>query len=240
MLFRRAFSVSRHLCKSTGTTIVDPTRQPLKPQSIFASLTRTGSADAETPAHITISDRLPTPPAIKPSFSLKDKLDLLQQHRQLQQQKMTETLQQLIEQNQTSRNWLRVNRRINGTMSQHEHLEKIPTGVGIIYVIAGRNNTICTLTNWEHKVLTQVSGGMCGLKGHNRGTAESGTRVGSKVGFRAIQRGFKDVFVVLKGFGPGRDAAFRSLMSSGLEIRRITDRTPIQHGGCKPKRARRV
>ena len=104
----------------------------------------------------------------------------------------------------------------------------------------GRNNTILSLTDWKHKLLGVASGGMCGLRGHHRGTSESGTRAASRIAKKTLSKGFRDVYVVFKGFGPGRDAAFRSLIAGGLNIRRIRDRTPIQHGGCKPRKARRV
>ena len=57
----------------------------------------------------------------------------------------------------------------------------------------------------------------CGLKGHNRGTSESGTRAAAKLATKALDKGFRDMYVVFKKFGPGRDAAFRSLAASGLE-----------------------
>ncbi|MBS4016049.1 MAG: 30S ribosomal protein S11, partial [Candidatus Latescibacteria bacterium] len=48
------------------------------------------------------------------------------------------------------------------------------------------------------------------------------------------------VDVHVKGPGPGREAAIRSLQNAGLKINSIRDITPIPHNGCRPPKPRRV
>lgn len=167
-------------------------------------------------------------------------MEMFRKQRLLQKQQADETLQQLLANNQRVRDWARTHKRSNGSMHPSEHQEFIPAGIGQITVFAKRNNTFCTLTDWEHKILRTVSAGMCDLRGWNRGTSEAGTRTASRIGQVAVDKGFRQVYVTLKGFGPGREPAFRSLIASGLQIVSIRDRTPVQHGGCRPKKARRV
>jgi small subunit ribosomal protein S11 len=153
---------------------------------------------------------------------------------------MQATLSSLISHNQQTREWVRNHRSANGSISAAEHHEQIPAGVYQIHVNASRNNTFVTLTDWQHRVLKTASGGRCGLNGYTRGTSEAGTRTASRMANAAVELGAREIYVTLKGFGSGRETAFRSLVASGLNIRRITDKTPIPHGGCKPKKARRV
>lgn len=153
---------------------------------------------------------------------------------------MKSTLDQLIANNQPTRDWMRQNKKNNGSMLPQEHHRMLPSGTGCIFIHAGRNNTIMTFCDWNFNPLMVSSGGVCGLKGHQRGTPEAGMRVAAKIADFALSKGFSSVSVVLKGFGPGRDSAFRTLVSSGLKIRIIRDETPIRHGGTKPRKARRV
>lgn len=164
----------------------------------------------------------------------------LNEHRVKVQESMKRTLATLIANNQPAREWIRGNRLHNGSMLPHEHYTHLPHGMGCLFVVANRNNTIMTLTDWTYKPLRIITGGLCGLKGHHRGTPEAGTRVGMAIADVALEKGFRDVAVVLKGFGPGRESAFRSIVSSGLRVKRIEDQTPIRHGGTRPKKARRV
>ncbi|KAJ3053890.1 hypothetical protein HK097_003128 [Rhizophlyctis rosea] len=127
----------------------------------------------------------------------------------------------------------------------------------VVNVNAGRNNTMCNITNPEGNVLTWSSAGVAGLKKAARGTSDAGyqavyalTERAMKVNVKklskmhagtdivqGVQRG---VHLRLKGFGPGRDQAFRALMAAGWNISRITDLTGIRHGGCRPRKARRL
>ena len=163
----------------------------------------------------------------------------LSQHRAQIQERMKLTLRELIDNNQPTREQMRTSSQ-NGTMLPSQHHPALPAGMHCVFIRAGRNNTIMTLTNSAFQSKRVVSGGTCGLKGYLRGTPECGTRVAAKISAAALEHGVKDICVVLKGFGPGREQAFRTLASSGLMIRKIEERTGIRHGGTKPVKVRRV
>ncbi|HCI03393.1 MAG: 30S ribosomal protein S11 [Candidatus Peribacteraceae bacterium] len=107
-------------------------------------------------------------------------------------------------------------------------------------IFAGENNTIITFTDLEGNVL---GGGSCGRSGF-RGTRKStpyAAKVAAEQAVEAIQGyGIQSVQVEVKGLGPGREQAIRGIQGAGLDLDAIIDRTPIAHGGCRPKRRRRV
>ena len=107
-------------------------------------------------------------------------------------------------------------------------------------IFAGENNTIITFTDLEGNVL---GGGGCGRSGF-RGTRKStpyAAKVAAEQAVEAIQGyGIQSVQVEVKGLGPGREQAIRGIQGAGLDLDAIIDRTPIAHGGCRPKRRRRV
>ena len=53
-------------------------------------------------------------------------------------------------------------------------------------------------------------------------------------GKAAYDAGMRKVEAKVKGMGPGRETAIRSLQTAGLEVTSITDTTPIPHNGCRP------
>jgi small subunit ribosomal protein S11 len=55
-----------------------------------------------------------------------------------------------------------------------------------------------------------------------------------------VDNGMREAAVYVRGPGPGREAAIRSLGQAGLKITAITDVTPIPHNGCRPRKKRRV
>ena len=102
------------------------------------------------------------------------------------------------------------------------------------------NNTIVTLTDTEGHVIAWSSSGTVGFKGSRKGTPYAAQLAASNAARKAMERGLKQVEVYVKGPGSGREAAIRSLQSSGLYITSIRDVTPIPHNGCRPPKRRRV
>jgi len=111
---------------------------------------------------------------------------------------------------------------------------------GIVNIRAQWNNTIVTLTDPDGNVLGWSSPGANGFKGARQSTPYAGQISAEKVAEKAQLFGMKSVEVRVKGMGPGRDQTIRGLMNGGLEIKSITDRTRVPHGGCRPKRQRCV
>ena len=102
------------------------------------------------------------------------------------------------------------------------------------------NNTIVTLTDPNGNVIAWSSSGTAGFKGSRKGTPYAAQLAATNAARKAMEHGLKQVEVIVKGPGSGREAAIRALQSSGLFITSIRDVTPIPHNGCRPPKRRRV
>ncbi|TET66788.1 MAG: 30S ribosomal protein S11 [Dehalococcoidia bacterium] len=112
--------------------------------------------------------------------------------------------------------------------------------VGRAYIQSTFNNTIVTLTDLEGNVIAWGSCGTAGFKGSRKGTPYAAQMAAREAVRKAMVHGLRQVEVYVKGPGSGREAAIRSLQSSGLYITGIRDVTPIPHNGCRPPKKRRV
>ncbi len=110
--------------------------------------------------------------------------------------------------------------------------KNIPEGVAHIH--ATFNNTIVTVTDKEGNVVAWASSGAIGFKGSKKSTPFAAGLASEKAGKMAFDSGMRKVEVVVKGVGPGRETAIRSLQNAGLEVTTISDVTPIPHNGCRP------
>ena len=110
--------------------------------------------------------------------------------------------------------------------------KNIPEGVAHIH--ATFNNTITTITDHDGNVVAWASSGAIGFKGSKKSTPFAAGIAAEKAGKMAFDLGMRKVEVVVKGVGPGRETAIRSLQTAGLEVTSITDVTPIPHNGCRP------
>lgn len=111
---------------------------------------------------------------------------------------------------------------------------------GTLNVEATFNNTKVVLSDKEGNVLFWTSAGSLGFKGAKKGTPFAASKAGSIVGEKAKAVGIKDVNVVVKGVGSGREPTIRAFMALDIEITDIKDMTPVPHNGPKPKKPRRV
>lgn len=112
--------------------------------------------------------------------------------------------------------------------------------VGRAYIHATFNNTIVTLTDLQGNVLGWGSAGTAGFEGSRKGTAYAAQRAAEDAARKGMEHGLRQVEVWVKGPGPGREAAIRSLQAVGLTVTAIRDVTPIPHNGCRPPKRRRV
>ena len=110
--------------------------------------------------------------------------------------------------------------------------KNIPEGVAHIH--STFNNTITTITDKEGNVVSWASSGAIGFKGSKKSTPFAAGIAAEKAGKVAFDYGMRKVDVVVKGVGPGRETAIRSLQTAGLEVTMISDVTPIPHNGCRP------
>lgn len=116
--------------------------------------------------------------------------------------------------------------------------KSIPAGRA--YIQSTFNNTIVTLTDPEGNVIAWGSSGTAGFKGSRKGTPYAAQLAARDAARKAMEHGLRQIEVYVKGPGSGREAAIRSLQSSGLYITGIRDVTPIPHNGCRPPKRRRV
>ena len=118
--------------------------------------------------------------------------------------------------------------------------ERKSVPVGKAYIQSTFNNTIVTLTDPQGNVIAWGSSGTAGFKGSRKGTPYAAQLAARDAARRAMEHGLRQIEVYVKGPGSGREAAIRSLQSSGLYIISIRDVTPIPHNGCRPPKRRRV
>lgn len=102
------------------------------------------------------------------------------------------------------------------------------------------NNTIVTLTDINGATLAWSSSGHMGFKGAKKSTPYAATQVVSEVVEKTRKFGLQEVEVFVRGVGSGREAAVRALANNGLSLLSIRDITPLPHGGCRPRKPRRV
>lgn len=115
------------------------------------------------------------------------------------------------------------------------HIER-----GVAHIRSTFNNTIVTITDPQGNALSWASSGQSGFKGSRKSTPFAAQLAAESAAKTAMEYGLREVEVLVKGPGSGREAAIRSLQAAGLEVSLIKDVTPIPHNGCRPPKRRRV
>ena len=110
----------------------------------------------------------------------------------------------------------------------------------IVHVQASFNNTVVTITDRQGNALSWATSGGAGFRGSRKSTPFAAQVAAEKAGRAAQEYGVKSVEVRIKGPGPGRESAVRSLNALGYKVTNIVDVTPIPHNGCRPPKKRRV
>jgi small subunit ribosomal protein S11 len=111
---------------------------------------------------------------------------------------------------------------------------------GVAHVLATFNNTIVTITDMKGNVIGWSSAGKVGFKGSRKSTAYAAQMVAQDASRQAMGHGLKEVEVLVRGPGAGRESAVRALQAIGLDLTVIRDVTPVPHNGCRPPKQRRV
>jgi len=111
---------------------------------------------------------------------------------------------------------------------------------GVAHVLSTFNNTIVTITDMKGNVIGWSSAGKVGFKGSRKSTAYAAQMVAQDASRQAMGHGLKEVEVLVKGPGAGRESAVRALQAIGLDLTVIRDVTPVPHNGCRPPKQRRV
>lgn len=111
---------------------------------------------------------------------------------------------------------------------------------GMLFIQSTYNNTKLVLADSKGNVLATSSSGSIGFKGAKKGTPFAAAKVGEILGGKASTMGMREVAVVVKGVGSGRESGIRGFISKGINITSIKDVTAVPHNGPKPKKPRRV
>jgi len=140
----------------------------------------------------------------------------------------------------------RIIRKSGGTVDQGlksrslSRTSKRVLAAGTLHIQATYNNTKVLLADKEGNAVAWSSSGALGFSGAKKGTPFAAAKVGELVGEKGAMMGCKEVDVVIRGVGSGRESALRGFASKGIEITRISDDTPIPHNGPRPPKPRRI
>ncbi len=111
---------------------------------------------------------------------------------------------------------------------------------GVAHVNASFNNTMITITDAQGNTVAWSSSGVMGFKGSRKSTPYAAQITAEDAGKKAMEHGMREIDVMVKGPGSGRESALRGLQTAGFTIRSIKDITPVPHNGCRPRKRRRV
>src|ERR1700753_4346739 len=111
---------------------------------------------------------------------------------------------------------------------------------GIVHIQATFNNTMITICDVSGNVISWSTAGARGFKGSRKSTPFAAQVAAGDAAAKAMEHGLKNVKIMVKGPGAGRESALRAIASAGLKISEIRDVTPIPHNGCRPPKRRRV
>jgi small subunit ribosomal protein S11 len=125
-----------------------------------------------------------------------------------------------------------------GKIKKKKEKKNIPNGIA--HIQATFNNTVITITDVIGNTIAWSSSGAVGFKGSRKSTPYAAGQAAEDVAKKAKDHGVKNLEVLVKGPGSGREAAIRSLQAVGFNITLIRDRTPIPHNGCRQPKRRRV
>jgi small subunit ribosomal protein S11 len=111
---------------------------------------------------------------------------------------------------------------------------------GIVHVKATFNNTHITITTPNGETISWGAAGIVGFKGTRKSTPYAAQRAAEHAATAAMRHGLREVDVLVKGVGSGRESAVRALANAGLRVVSIQDVTPLPHNGCRARKRRRV
>ncbi len=128
-------------------------------------------------------------------------------------------------------------RRRAGRRTPRRERRNVPEGR--VYIHATFNNTIITFTDASGDVVCWRSAGQS-YRGSRKSTPYAAQVAAQAAARAALDVGMRVADVFVKGPGPGREAAIRTIQATGVRVKSITDLTPVPHNGCRPPKKRRI
>ena len=122
------------------------------------------------------------------------------------------------------------------TVEKKKKKIKLTSTKVLVRVRSTYNNTIVSITDYDGNIIAQSSCGKIGFSGSKKSTAYAATKAGEDASSKAAILGAKEAEVIINGVGIGRQAAVKGIRGGGLRITLLADRTPVPHGGCKPRK----
>jgi len=110
----------------------------------------------------------------------------------------------------------------------------------VAHIKASFNNTLISFTDEAGNAICWATSGASGFRGSRKSTPFAAQVAAEEACRKAMDHGVKNVSVLVKGPGSGRESAIRAISASGLNVTFIRDVTPIPHNGCRPPKRRRV
>jgi len=129
---------------------------------------------------------------------------------------------------------------VAGTSRALNRIPKRKLASGKLNILATFNNTLLTLCDLKGNSVMAASSGALGFKGSRKSTPFAAAKVGEIIGEKAQQMGMKDADVIIRGVGAGRESALRAFAGKGINITKITDKTPVPFNGPRKPKPRRV
>jgi len=129
---------------------------------------------------------------------------------------------------------------VAGTSRALNRIPKRKLPAGRLNILATFNNTLVTLCDLKGNSVMAASSGALGFKGSRKSTPFAAAKVGEIIGEKAQQMGMKEAEVVVRGVGAGRESALRAFSGMGINVTKISDKTPIPFNGPKAPKPRRV
>ena len=111
---------------------------------------------------------------------------------------------------------------------------------GVVHIQSTFNNTIVSISDTSGEVISWSSAGASGFKGARKGTPFAAQTAAEAAARRALEQGMRQIEVLVRGPGSGRETAIRTIQNTGIEVTGIKDVTPVPHNGCRPPKRRRV
>ena len=127
-------------------------------------------------------------------------------------------------------------------MAKQQVKKKVKKNIthAVCHIQASFNNTIVTFADPQGNAISWASAGGLGFRGSKKSTPFAAQVASQEAAKKALEHGVSSVDVKVKGPGAGRENAIRAILSVGMKITSVADKSPMPHNGCRAPKRRRV